>query len=53
MMEGLGLLLREELGFLFVSNCEEMVSSMVHEVVIFLGKVVNDFLHLIDHRYLC
>jgi hypothetical protein len=43
-MEDLGLLLREELGFLFVADCEEMVCSWGGACSgDCLGEVVNDF----------
>jgi hypothetical protein len=53
-MEGLGLLLEEELGFLFVADCEEMVCSWYGAYSgDCLGEVVNDFCCVLDHRYLC
>ncbi len=54
MLEGLDLLHREELGFLFVADCEEMFCSWcVACSVDCLGEVVNDFCCVLDHRYLC
>ncbi len=54
MMEGLGMLLREELGFLFITDCEEMVCSWCGACSgDCLGEVVNDFCRVLDHRYLC
>ncbi len=53
-MEGLGVLLGEELGFLFVVVCEEMVCSWCGACSgDCLREVVNDFCHVLDHRYLC
>ncbi len=53
-MEGLGLLLGEELGFMFVADCEEMVCSWCGACSgDCLGEVVNDFCRVLDHRYLC
>jgi hypothetical protein len=53
-MEGLGLLVGEELDFLFVADCEEMVCSWCGACSgDSLGDVLNDFCHALDHRYLC
>jgi hypothetical protein len=53
-MEGLGLLLGEELGFLFVMDCEEIVYSWGGAYSgDCLGEVVNDFCCVFAHRYLC
>ncbi len=54
MIEGLGLLLGEELSFLFVTDCEEMVCSWCGACSgDCLGQVINDFCRVLDHRYLC
>ena len=53
-MEGLGILLGEEVNFLFVTDCEEMVCSwggICNGDC--LREVVNDFCCVFDHRYLC
>ncbi len=53
-MEGLGLLLGEKLGFLFVADCEENICSWCGACSgDSLGEVVNDVCHVFDHRYLC
>ncbi len=53
MMEGLSLLLGEELGFLFVADCEEMVCSWGCTCSgDCLGEVINDFCCVLYHRYL-
>jgi hypothetical protein len=53
-MKGLGLLVREELGFLFFIDCEETVCSWGGACSgDCLGEVVNDFCCVFDHRYLC
>ena len=53
-MEGLGLFLGEELGFLFITDCEQMVCSWSGACSgDCLGEAVNDFCCVFDHRYLC
>jgi hypothetical protein len=54
MMESLGLLLGEELGFLFFADCEEMICSWGGACSgDWHGEVINDFCHVFDYRYLC
>ncbi len=54
MMEGLGLLLGEELGFLLVGVFEDMVCSWCGACSgDCLGEVVEDLCGVLDHRYLC
>jgi hypothetical protein len=50
----LGLLLGEELGFLFVMDCEKIICSWGGACSgDCLWEVGNDFCCLLDHRYLC
>ncbi len=50
----LGLVAWGGIGVLFIADCEEMVCSWCGTFSgDFLGEVVNDFCHVLDHRYLC